>query len=129
MHFFESEWQPDTEPGGALEPPRRRPPTAVATGKLPPRPPNDPDDMGGALEDDGEPYREPSMLRRIGLRLLAIQTTAAALLLLRPLGWRGYACVSIVLLAQFAWQRARSAPTVLQLPRGNGNGEPYLRSA
>ncbi len=29
-------WQPDPEPGGALEPPRRRPPTAVGLATPPP---------------------------------------------------------------------------------------------
>jgi len=118
--------QPETQPAGALEPPRRRPPTAVGTGKLPPRRPP---------EDDGEPYPEgPGGLRRAALRLLAAYALTAAALLLWPLGWRAYAGAGALVLAQAAWRRAaarrqRHAPT-----RGSAIGEqppdgPHARSA
>jgi hypothetical protein len=130
------EWQPEPQPAGALEPPRRRPPTAVGTGKLPPRrPPEEPDGREPMPEDDGEPYPEgPGGLRRAALRLLAAYALTAAALLLWPLGWRAYAGAGALVLAQAAWRRAaarrqRHAPT-----RGSAIGErppdgPHARSA
>ena len=130
MHSFEFEWQPDTEPKGVLGPPRRRPPTAVGVGGSPPRPPEEPDDSNGGLADDGAPYREPSLVRRIGLALLAMQVLVAALVLLEPLGWRAYLGAGVAALSQIVWRQAR-ARTVRELRTlsSSDDGESHLRSA
>jgi hypothetical protein len=110
--FDPSELTPQTEPADALEPPRRRPPTAVGTGKLPPRrPPRDEAGDGDAMpEDDGTPYPVgPTRLRRIALRLLATYVAAGTLTLLWPLGWRAYAGAVMVLLANTLWRRAAAS--------------------
>ena len=111
----ESEFDPlepslQTEPAGALEPPRRRPPTAVGTGKLPPRRPPRGEGAGESEampEDDGTPYPTgPTRLRRIALRLLAAYAAAGALALLWPLGWRAYAGATTLVSAHALWRRA-----------------------
>ncbi len=60
------EWAPTPEPAGDLNPPRRRPPTAV--GVLTPPPPHRPRRSA---------YRQPSLRRRLGQAFLGASTTFA----------------------------------------------------
>lgn len=134
MQFFEFEAEPDTQTKGNLGPPRRRPPTAIGVGGTPPRPPDEPNDFDGALDDDGSPYREPSLLRRIGLSLLALQVFLAAAVLLRPLGWQAYLGTGVAGLAQLLWHQARARTLrdlrALSASAGTDDtGESHLRSA
>jgi hypothetical protein len=112
MESSDFESQPETQPAGSLEPPRRRPPTAIGAGTLPPRrPPSDPNRDAPMPEDDGEPYPEGlNTLRRVALRLLALCAFIAAAAMLWPLGWRGYGGAAAVVLCCVAWARAGSRP-------------------
>lgn len=64
-------------PDGALEPPRRRPPTAVGTMEQPPRHPR-----------HGRYRAGPSLVRRIALRGLSAAFLLGSALVLWPLGWQ-----------------------------------------
>jgi len=68
---------PTTLPAGALEPPRRVPPTAVGTmDEPPPRPTRSRYPAG------------PSLVRRIALRALSVVFLGASLAVLWPLSWQ-----------------------------------------
>ena len=135
MEPFDLEPEPEPQPAGGLEPPRRRPPTAVGIGKLPPdRPPQEPADAESVPADDGTPYCEgPTMVRRVALRLLAADALAATALLLWPLGWRAYAGVVVLTIADVSWHRAKRrespAPASGFSTERQPPGESHLRSA
>ena len=71
------ESSPVPMPAGALEPPRRVPPTAIGTMEQPPRPPRRSRYPTG-----------PSLLRRIALRGLAVLLLLGSAAVLWPLGWQ-----------------------------------------
>jgi len=75
-------------PAGALEPPRRRPPTAVGTLEQPPRRPR------------RSRYRVgPSLLRRVALRGLAMLFLVGGTAVLWPLSWQSSVGASLLSLS------------------------------
>ena len=110
-------------PAGALEPPRRRPPTAVGTLEQPPRPPRRSRYPAG-----------PSLVRRIALRGLALLSLLGSAAVLWPLGWQSSVGAGLMGLSVHVAHRSlvpRPATRVLDRSEeaGESPGESPARSA
>ena len=110
-------------PSDALEPPRRRPPTAVGTAEQPPRRPRRSRYSAG-----------PSLVRRIALRALAVLFLIGSASVLWPLGWRSSVGAGLMSLSVHVAHRSlapRSAPRLVDRSEdaGDSRRESSTRSA
>ena len=114
---------PLTMPAGALEPPRRRPPTAVGAMEQPPRHPRH------------RRYRTgPSLVRRMALRALSAVFLLGGALVLWPLGWQSSVGAGLVGLSVHVAHRSlsphgSSRSVVLERSSDDREGESRERSA
>jgi hypothetical protein len=110
-------------PAGALEPPRRVPPTALRTAEQPPLPPRRSRYPTG-----------PSLLRRIALRGLAVLLLLGSAAVLWPLGWQSSVGAGLMSLSVHVAHRslvphcAAHGVERAKLSRDRSNGPP-ARSA
>ena len=108
---------------GALEPPRRIPPTAVGTMEQPPRRPRRSRYPAG-----------PSLLRRIALRGLALIFLLGSALALWPLSWQSSVGAGLMSLSVHVAHRSlvpRTTSRVVELSKSarDADGESGARSA
>ena len=99
MTDFDHDLTPLTQPAGALDPPRRRPPTAVGTVAPEPQPSHEssPEFLmprAYATSCQGAP-----IVRRVARQVLALLLATAALGCAWPLGWRGRLAFALLALA------------------------------
>ena len=110
MADFDDDVTPPTLPAGALEPPRRRPPTAVGTAAPDPQPSHDSPRASVPLDAYRPHGVGAPVMRRRARQLLAMLVATLALGAAWPLGWRGRIAVGLVALAAHLWRLAGRAP-------------------